>query len=625
MSFLFLRHHIKLFRCPVYFWVPLLISVYLPLSITILLPVDYVGHHTDVKYSGVTDKAILYMWKSNYWTTFLLTWLLLPVLQDFFSTGYYSKSKKLRLALRRNAKFQLIVAGVAIASAVYLMLEVGLSFGNLKSLIIALSHIYALIMALWLMAHGLVAFPRAKWTEGNLMHHLNLLYLRVPRLVDALEDTKISFKEEALQVLVLEKNYAIPAAEDTFVYRDWILSLSKEIPDHLRESTTRLYVYNEERNISRDQVTESFMSLLAQNFQSHLWKLNAYTSEYEILLRQIERLQYLLEAKSAEPGYLRNEVMSRFPSPLPPNVNYYYQCYVRPAVARVYSLVLFAGSFVVIQSEFFHSTKLSLINLLVYHTGVLKRPGLMSFVTFIVFVYMLFCLLNSLTRLKIFNMYHLVPHNSDPVSASFYCSYIARLTIPLSYNFIGLFVSRESVFEEWYGKSIHLTGLFNLLNDWVPRLVLIPVVLTTFNLYDRIKQKLGFADLYGSWADFDDEDDVGETSNLDIESNQNKRLDLIIVEAKRMVAMELNRRKQQATRTQNYDVRVLPADTQSNRIDYNDQEDGETQSGVWSRLNRAVTGFKDSIQSRFIQAPQYRDNPLDEYEYDEDANERLVL
>ncbi|KAL6018254.1 hypothetical protein ACNR9Z_005294 [Candidozyma auris] len=154
----------------------------MPLSITFFLPVDYVKHNSASDIFGFTinDKTILVLWKSNYWSTFLLTWLLLPVLQEFYRSGHYHRLPKLKDAFRAHLKFQAIVLLVGIAGAIYLMLEVGFSFGHLKSMVIALSHIYALILALWLMAHGLIAIPRNRWVEGNLMQNINHHYLKCP-------------------------------------------------------------------------------------------------------------------------------------------------------------------------------------------------------------------------------------------------------------------------------------------------------------------------------------------------------------------------------------------------------------------------------------------------------------
>lgn len=648
VSLAFLQYHINLFKHKPYLLVPLFLAIYMPLSITFFLPVDYVKHNlkSDIYGFEISDKLILILWKTTYWSTFLLTWLLLPVLQEFYRSGHFHSFPKLKDAFRAHLKFQAIVLLVGIAGAVYLVLEVGLTFGHLRSLIIALSHIYVLVLALWLMAHGLIAIPRNRWIEGNLMQNLNHHYLKVPKLVDALEDSKIAFKEEILQVLVLEMNYTSVSVPENFEFRDWILSLSNQIPSELRDSVSRQYVYDLANAITRSQLNVNFLKNLTYNFQNHLYKLAAYESEYNSLLDQISRLQTLLAAKSAESEAERNQLMQTLPfSPFPSPINFYFQCYVKPVFRRFFSLLLFAVSFVIVQSEFFHSTRFSLMNMLIYQTGIHKHNFLQAVCSSVIFLYMLFCSLNSLAKLKIFNKYHLVPRNSDPVSATFYASYIARLTIPLSYNFITLFASRDSIFEEWYGKSIHLTGLFNLMNNWIPRLLLIPIVLTTFNVYDIVKKKLGLlSDLYGAWADFDNDDDEAG----DIENPLAKRRDLMIVEARRIVSLELNRRNlrvpnfQSSTRELEtvsespfsdsfMNVRDTFGGALSNRIDsYHDEDSPQERprfgGDIWNRIGGTFSGLRDAMLSRLgRQEPSYRDEPIDDYHYDEDANENLVI
>lgn len=647
VSLAFLRFHIDIFRYPLYYLFPIALAVYLPLSITFLLPTDYVSHVSGKPVPGfeISDHTTLLMWKSNYWSTFALTWVLLPFLQEFYRAGDYLKIKKIQTSLRRNLKFQAIMIAAGLAGGIYLFLEAGLTLSSMKSMIISLSHIYALILALWLMAHGLVVFPRNRWHEGNIMQNLNHYYLKVPKLVDTLEDTKISFKEDILQVLILENNFTSASVEENLAYRDWIISLAEKVPVELKTSVTRQYVHDEGRTILRDQINEAFMNNLTYSFQSHLFKLLAYKSEYDTLLSQILRLQTLLEAKSTGDLDQRDKVMSNIKGFLPPRLNYYLQCHVKPLFARVLSVFLFVVSIVIVQSEFFHSTKLSIVNMIIFKTGIHNHNLFQGLFSAVLFLYMLFCSLNSLTRLKVFSMYHLVPRHSDPVSACFYVSYIARLTIPLSYNFLTFFTNRDSVFEDWYGKSIHLTGLFDLMNSWAPRLLLLPIVLTTFNVYDKVKKRLGLhSDFYGSWADFDDEELLtSDRRNMDA---QNRR-DHVIAEAKRTVAMEFNRRNHESNAALRSFSLHAAADSvyERNRQSFNESLSGNVNnridsfqdqnfvdlaandsSGLWSRLGGAVNNFKDVVLSRFVGGgTSYRDVPLDSHEYDNDAEENLVL
>lgn len=647
-SLSFLRIHINLFKYPIYYLFPIVLAVYLPLSITFLLPIDYVSHVSGKPVQGfeISDNTTLKMWKSNYWSTFILTWLLLPILQEYYRAGNYKKIMKLKTSLRQNLKFQAIVLAVSIAGGIYLILEKGLSLTSMKSMLISMSHIYALMLALWLMAHGLIAIPRNRWNEGNILQNLNHFYLKVPKLVDNLEDTKISFKEDILQVLILKNNFTSTTADENFAHRDWILSLWNQIPQDLEEAVNRNYVNGDARTISRDQLNDTFMNTLTYSFQGHMYMLQAYNSEYDTLLDNVSRLQTLLEAKATEDPDERYRIMAGLGGILPLKINFYFQCYVKPLLARMLSVFLFLISLIIIESEFFHSTKLSIVNIIVFKTSIRAHNSLQAIFSGILFLYMLFCLLNSLTRLKIFNMYHLVPRHSDPVSTCFYVSYIARLTIPLSYNFLTFFIDRDSIFEDWYGKSIHLTGLFDLMNNWIPRLLLIPVVLTAFNVYEKLKKRLGLnSDIYGAWADFDDEEQLANDGNV---NSGNNRRELVIAEAKRTIAMELNRRNQTSRlplrsfvlqnaadsvyerNMQRFNLSLF-SDLDNPSDSYNDNNSAATIEAsnsslrLWNKLGGAVNNLKDAVLSRIGRSSSYRDDPIHSYSYDEDATENLVL
>ncbi|EGV64149.1 hypothetical protein PSN45_003745 [Yamadazyma tenuis] len=623
-----IQFYINVLKRPIYFSVPVVLAVFIPISIIFLMPLDYVQHNAKdaVAWLDLPDVVILYLWKVKYWTTFLLTWLVLPLLQEFYKSGQHKGYSRLREALQKNLRFQLTILAVSVVGVIYLSLEVGLSFGHMKSMIIALSHIYPLVLALWLMAHGLVNIPRDQWTFGSVVGNLNFHYLKVPKLIDDLEDVKIAFKEDILQVLVLQKNFTHDS-EDLFVFRDWILEMYQNIPEDLKEVMELQYV-SEAPAISRNQLTSGFMTKLTARFNSNLHKLVAYESAFNTLYRHVILYEDLLTTTSGSPQF-RLDTASDLVSP---RTKYLLHCYVYPVLNRAWSIMLFGAAFVVIESELFHSTKLSLINMIftrIHHNWV------QLVVCWSVFSLMLICAMNSLTKLKVFSVYHLVPHQSDPVSACFYATYIARLTIPLSYNFITLFVSRKSIFEDWFGKSIHLTGLFNLMNNWIPRLIVLPVVLTVFNVYDKLKRRLGLAsDLYDSFG-FDDVEDV--------ENQPQKRKDLIIVEAKRIISREYTKRMagnvrhfnlQQAADL-NYNVnRTQFTAALSNRIDepYHDEESSGSESiwgrlgSQWSNLTQQLPRWSDrGLGRRRGSSAAYEDEPLDQFDYDDDADSPMVI
>lgn len=656
-----IQYHINIYRNPVLLILPVSLAVFLPLSIIYTLPVDYISSNWNegTDWFSLPEKQILYLWKFNYWLTFGLTWVLLPVLQEFFRSGHFNKIKKVKDALKRNLKYQLAILGVSVGGVVYLILEAGFSFTHLKLIIIAISHIYALVLALWLLAHGLISIPKDMWTAGNVMQNLNNHYIKIPKLVDNLEDTKMLFKEDILKVLLLTKNFAENTNSDTFYFRDWILDLYYRIPFDLKNRMEQHLGRETEDLISRDQINVPFMINLSSSFSMNCYRYKAYQAEFDYLLSRVTKLEDIINASSNDNLSERYKVTYRLQDgsrflQFSPRTEYIYQCYVRPTLKRVASVVLFVLSFLVLESELFHSTAMSLINGIMYSKTIHSLTFMSLLFSGIFFSYMLFCALNSLTHMKVFNMYHLVPHGSDPVSACFYATYIARLTIPLSYNFITLFVSRKSVFEKWYGGSIHLSGFFDLMNNWLPRLILLPVLFTILNVYDRVKGKIELANpLHDTFGFLEEQGD--EEANGFVGNTVGTKRDLFIVEAKRIVDREMllrtrlfwnrdndaseeynlsnltdrdtnnNPSDHQATLTH---VSNNPADPFELLFDQSALGDGiGARSFMWNSVGTNLRGIGRAIASKFFGRGdnEYRVILIDDFNYDDDANEDLVL
>jgi hypothetical protein len=123
-------------------------------------------------------------------------------------------------------------------------------------------------------------------------------------------------------------------------------------------------------------------------------------------------------------------------------------------------------------------------------------------------LYMCAAALSSLTEIKVWRGRALVRRNTAPESAFWYAMQVARLTVPLSYNFLTFLspdVYAETAFYTFLGKLINLTPLGSWF-DWLfPIFVLVPVCATLFNLYGKAKRLLGFG-----LIDIVDEDDENE-------------------------------------------------------------------------------------------------------------------
>ena len=76
---------------------------YLGFMGTLLLPIDLAEVEQDAR--GTYSSAMLVTWHFVYWSTFCLTWFVLPVVKEFWYAGDFTVRERLRSALIANLKW----------------------------------------------------------------------------------------------------------------------------------------------------------------------------------------------------------------------------------------------------------------------------------------------------------------------------------------------------------------------------------------------------------------------------------------------------------------------------------------------------------------------------------------
>ena len=155
--------------------------------------------------------------------------------------------------------------------------------------------------------------------------------------------------------------------------------------------------------------------------------------------------------------------------------------------------------------------------------------------------YMCAAALISMTEVKVWRGRALVKRNTAYESAFWYATQVAKLCIPLSYNFMTFLTSEvymKTTFYDFLGKLIDLTELGRWFDDLFPIVLLIPVVATLFGLYGRVKRVFVGIDIIdddeenpsnygtGSWREGRDliERELGGNSLLRRREDVNARL-----------------------------------------------------------------------------------------------------
>ncbi|AOW07651.1 YALI0F24541p [Yarrowia lipolytica CLIB122] len=537
-SVLWISQYSSIKSTPLFILLPLVLAVYIPFSIVVLVPIDLLSASSNGEGHPLfylNENVRLILWRVSYWLAFVLTWAVLPLLQSYVESGHHDPRKKAREAIMYNLKYQGILLGVGLIGLIYTIISTGLSITSIKQVAIALSYSYTLIFAIWFMGHGLVNVPRRLWILAAPTERVRQHYRKAVSVHDRYAEAQQKYIEVSNEVLALRVH------REHTQYTNWVDELCDSIED--TSNVVQLPPRGRPATVERSRISEEYLSNLQRSLQKAEFRLIRYTMDWKNLVDEAARDEDIVNSH----GDLK---FRRSSTRLPPNVAHIYYSLVEPWVMRLGAVFWGLLSLTLVWSELLYGTKYSLVNIIISSTQGFGQQVVSSFIL----GYMCYTAVSSLFRVRVFNVYGLVRQHSDASSMLFYAMYACRLTVPIAYNYLMLIPSRESVFQAFLGKYINLTPLGTFFSDGIPRFILVPIGLTLFNVYDKIKGWFGFG------LDFTDEEEDSDDASLYIEGR-----DLIFRE------IEMNGRSSGGVRVPNPRFEVPPAspDTQITKMSNN--------------------------------------------------------
>ena len=98
-----------------------------------------------------------------------------------------------------------MIFGSAIAAGIYVFISSGISMESLKSLVMALAYCWGLILAIYLMGHGLVAIPRRLFRNASLSGKLKRIQSNAAKVHEKMEDAIQNLEDLEAQVVELSQ------------------------------------------------------------------------------------------------------------------------------------------------------------------------------------------------------------------------------------------------------------------------------------------------------------------------------------------------------------------------------------------------------------------------------------
>ncbi|KAI9822730.1 MAG: hypothetical protein M1826_000434 [Phylliscum demangeonii] len=528
--FFLLRYYLPLRSTAAYLIIPVWLAVALPASVIVLVPIDLAsGAHAHAHEAArgargiwLPDRVLLAAWRITYWLGFALTWLILPLLGEYVDAGGRTAQARLRYALRSNARYQLTVVGCAAGGLLYVSLQQGVSPTSFKALIMALAYVWGLALAIYLMGHGLVALPRRFLRDGRLTAKARRLEIEAVHAHDRMEsarDARWPLERELAQ-LQAQKHGITPEM------RDWI--------EHLRPTSDTAGAAadaHRPRPAVRlpPLVTDRFLADLTRRLVRARHKEARFVQGWARLVDEAVWTQAVL--RSARSATLDADPASTHRSsscsPLTPYTRHLLHYRVLPALRGLVGGLLALASIGVVWSELVKmiNPALTLVSLLIARrvTGANDGNGDGDgdddrgidiglggqLIASLSLLYMSACALTSIAHAKVWGNRALVRRQTYGESACWYASQVAKLTVPLAYNFLTFLparLHRRTAFYRFLGRSIDLTPLGQGFDRFFPIVILLPVGAAWLGLYGRGARALGLN------VGFDDEEEEDHTT-----------------------------------------------------------------------------------------------------------------
>jgi hypothetical protein len=515
---LLLRYYLPLRTTPAYVVVPVFLAIALPASIVVLLPIDLAssaGLDTTDGARGIwlNDTVVYKAWRIIYWLTFALTWAILPMLGEYCDSGYREPKARLQYALRSNGRYWLIVAGCSIVGSIYLLLWNGFHVDTFKSLVMALAYTWGLILGIYLMGHGLVAFPRSLFRYASVSERLKRIQSQAPKVHDKLTEALEKLDQYEYQVVQLKQRKNSTARE----FQEWIDELAEKgnLPENRAGVVGRMGTAT-----VPPVITERYLADLTRKLKRARHAKCRFENEWDRVVQKAVRTQAILDSKASKHLEFKGVALPASRglfdriTILTPFTRYHLHVHVIPALAYVSWAITILASISIVWSECvreaqdFGGPKLSIIGWTVVHRHDNGRSSV-GFNSQIIaaawLCYMCICAFYSLTEVKIWGNRALVRRNTYQESATWYGLQVAKLTVPLSYNFLTMTdknIWKGTMFYKFLGRLIVLTPLGEGFSAFFPIFILVPVFATAFGLYGKVKNICGFGDL------LDDEEDA---------------------------------------------------------------------------------------------------------------------
>ncbi|WRX15760.1 LMBR1-like membrane protein - like 4 [Theobroma cacao] len=485
-------------------------------SIIILVPADIWTTIVDHSSGGIS-----FFWSLSYWSTFLLTWAVVPTIQGYEDAGDFTMAERLKTSIHGNLVFYLCVGSIGLVGLILFIIFRKNWSGGILGFAMACSNTFGLVTGAFLLGFGLSEIPKGIWKNVDWTVSQKVLSHKVAKMAVKLDDAHQEFSN--VIVVAQATSNQISKRDPLRPYMNIIDSMLHQMLKEDPSFKPQGGRFGEnDMDYDTDEKSMATLRRRLRIAREEYCRYRRYTAMCEYMSFVLEAL----ELEDTVKNYERRDATGwKFISSFRPErkgrlgasldmLEFIWRCVLRKQLEKLLAIILGCMSAALLLAEATilpNGVDLSLFSILINSVG--KQEMLVQVAAFIPLMYMCVCTYYSLFKIGMLMFYSFTPKQTSSVSLLMICSMVARYAPPISYNFLNLIHlpgNRKTIFEKRMGNIDDAVPFFGKgFNKIYPLIMVIYTLLLVTNFFDRV------IDYFGNWKLFKFQDEADDTDGFD--------------------------------------------------------------------------------------------------------------
>ncbi|XP_076051172.1 LMBR1 domain-containing protein 2 homolog [Oratosquilla oratoria] len=464
-------------------------------------------------WSAVPFGVFFTFWRVVYWTSQVLTWLVLPLMQSYTKAGDFTVTAKLQSAIIDNAIYYgsyLLIVGIIL---LYVALRPDIDLDGLKPHAIAASasNTWGLFWLVLLLGYGLVDVPQSIWFTASPLHALSHAYFRAAKLAQERAEAN-----ERLNDLLQSLRSIGQCVGPGHALRPHLDVMESKVPAELlhRAQHHHLHTPEDSPRSGSDLPTVKALVRLHKQLLKALQHHRRVETQWAMLVPAVEELEdtyrnclsNVASFTHAVP-HRRHHLIQRIYTPV---VEWYWRCRIRGYLMQGLALLCGLLSGAVVWSELTFFNQKPVLSLFAIWVNLAKDNQdylTIEVLSTLTMAYLALCAYRTLFKVRVLNLYYLAPHHqTDEYSLIFSGMMLSRLTPPMCLNFLSL-IHMDSHVIHAHAEETHYTQIMGHMdvisiisdgfNIYFPMMIVALCLATYYSLGSRLLSALGFQQFIG--------------------------------------------------------------------------------------------------------------------------------